>query len=73
MGCRGVTLALGAMLITIPAWAAEVSYNFVACGHSKQTVLEAGPEFTAVGFENWGLVANGTTKDWESATTKCVG
>jgi hypothetical protein len=66
-------LALGAALIALPADAAEFTYNFVACGHSKQTAIEAGPEFTAIGFEQWGLVANSTTKDWENATTKCVG
>lgn len=66
-------LALAASLIALPASGAEVTYNFVACGHSKVTLLEAGPDLTAMGFENWGIVANSTTKEWENATTRCVG
>jgi len=66
-------LGLAACLAALPVSAAEVTYNFVACGHSRQTVLEAGPEFTAIGFEQWGLVATSTTKEWENASTKCVG
>lgn len=68
-----IALALAASLIALPAWAAEVSYNFVVCGHSKVTLLEAGPDLTAMGFENWGIVASSTSKDWENATTRCVG
>jgi hypothetical protein len=70
---RCIPLLLTAVLAALPAMAADVAYDFVACGHSKQTVLEAGPDFTALGFEQWGIVASSTTTDWQNATTKCVG
>lgn len=67
-------LAVVALAALAPlAWAAEASYDFVACTHSKRTMLEAGPEFVAFGSESWGIVASSTTKEWEGATTHCVG
>lgn len=36
-------------------------------------MLEASPEFVAFGVESWGVVASSTNKDWERATTHCVG
>ena len=55
------------------SWAADASYDFLACGHSKSVPLESSAEFTASGAESWGIVASSTTKEWESATTRCVG
>ncbi len=53
--------------------ATEVSYDFVACTHSRQTMLEGSAELTAFGLESWGVVSSSTTKEWENATTRCVG
>jgi len=64
-------LALSAF--TPASWAADVSYDFVACSHSKRIPLEASAEFAAFGLESWGIVASSTTKEWENATTRCVG
>jgi hypothetical protein len=58
----------------VPAsWAADVSYDFVACTHSRRTPLEASADLTAFGMESWGVVSSSTTKEWENATTRCVG
>lgn len=66
--------ALAALtLAAVPAWAVEVAYDFVACSHSTQRMLEGGPDLVAFGTEGWGIVATSTTKEWESATTRCVG
>lgn len=65
--------ALVAALSLAPAWSAEFSYDFVACTHGTQRMLESGPEMVALGSESWGIVASSTTKDWENATTRCVG
>ena len=60
-------------MVGMPAWSAEVSYDFVACSHSTQRMLETGPDLVAFGTEGWGIVSSSTTKDWESATTRCIG
>ena len=70
---RVLASALAMALLSLPAWPAEVSYDFVACTHTRQTVVEASPELVAFGLDNWGIVANSTTKEWENATTRCVG
>jgi len=54
-------------------WAADVSYDFVACTHSRRTMLEGSAELAAFGMESWGVVSSSTTKEWENATTRCVG
>ena len=66
-------LAVGAMAVAQGAWAAEVAYDFTACTHGRHTVLEANADIFAMGFEVWGVVAASTTKEWENATTHCVG
>ena len=53
--------------------AAELTYDFVACGTQRFTLLEGRPEVTAVGSEQWAIVARSATKDWENATQHCVG
>ena len=68
-----VALALSVTLIAIPASAAEFAYDFVACTHGTSKMLESGPDLVALGAESWGIVANSTTKEWENATTHCVG
>jgi hypothetical protein len=55
------------------AFAAEAAYDFVVCSHSKRTMLEAGPDGVAFGFESWGVVASSTTPTFEKASTHCVG
>jgi hypothetical protein len=55
------------------AWGAETAYDFVACGNSKITMLEARADLTAFGVELLGIVATSTTKDLENATQHCLG
>lgn len=63
-----------ALLAAVPAaWAAEFSYDFVACTHSRRIAVESTPDVQAFGFEVWGVVASSTTKEWEGATTHCTG
>jgi hypothetical protein len=69
---RGWTL-IAAAVFAPTAWGADVAYDFVACGNQKYTMLEARPDLTAIGTEQWAIVASSTTKDWESATQHCVG
>lgn len=66
-----MTVAAAACAAT--AWAAEATYDFVACGHQKFNLLEASAGVTAIGSEQWAIVASATTKDWENATQHCVG
>src|SRR6185369_10958292 len=55
------------------AVAAESAYDFVACTHGKGTPIEANGDIVAYAVEGWGVVATSTTKDWENASTHCVG
>jgi hypothetical protein len=67
-------LALVALIaIAGSAIAAEAAYDFVACTHGKRTALEETGDFAAYAVEGWGVVASSTTKDWENASTHCVG
>jgi hypothetical protein len=66
-----IALAIGMVVTT--AWSRDVDYDFVVCSQSKQTLLEASPELVALGVESWGVVASSTTKEFEKATTHCVG
>jgi hypothetical protein len=70
---KRIAWALAAAPGAAPAWSAEASYEFVACSHGTQRVLESGPELTALGLEGWGIVASSTSQEWENATTRCVG
>jgi hypothetical protein len=70
---RPALIALVIAMSAPAAWSANVDYDFVVCTHSKQTVLEAGPNLTALGIESWGVVATSTTPEFEKATTHCVG
>ena len=66
-----VVLAMSAFASA--SWATDVSYDFVACTHARRTMLEGSAELTAFGMEQWGIVSSSTTKEWENATTHCVG
>ena len=68
-----MAFALAAMVTATPAMTAEFSYDFVACTHGTAKMLESGPDLVAFGSESWGIVASSTTKEWENATTRCVG
>ena len=71
---RFAPLAVFALSTFAPtSWATDVSYDFVACTDAKITALEASAELTAFGSESWGVVSSSTNKDWENATTHCVG
>ena len=66
--------AAAALLAAGPAaLAADVPYDFVACIHSRQTTLERSADFATYGLETWGTVATSRTKEWEGASTRCVG
>ena len=69
LGC----VALALMTAVPAAWAAEVSYDFVACTSGRSNLLFGSAEFVATGDESFGVVASSTTKEWAGATTHCVG
>ena len=73
MSRKRMAAAMILALCSAPAWTVEFSYDFVACSHGTQRVIESGPQLTALGTESWGITASSTTKEWESATTRCVG
>ena len=70
---RIVALGLGISAAAFGAGAAESAYDFVACTHTRQTPLEANADIVAFGIESYGVVASSTTKEWENASTHCVG
>lgn len=68
------TLTVLALCAFAPtSWAADVSYDFSVCTHSRTIMLEGSPDLVAFGVESWGVVSTSTTKEWENATTHCVG
>lgn len=76
MNRRSVAMGVLACTLSVAATTAdarEVDYDFTVCGHSRSTVLEAGADLVALSLEQWGIVASSTTKEWEGATTRCVG
>jgi len=73
MRTRWLLWTLAAGLTGPMAWGRDVAYDFVVCNHARTTVLEASADMVALGVEQWGVVASSTTKDWEKATTRCVG
>lgn len=64
-------MVLAAAAAAPGAFGRDIDYVF--CGHGRATMLEASAEIVAFGVEEWGSVASSTTKDWEKATTHCVG
>lgn len=66
-------LAAATAALASGAMAQEMAYDFVACTHSKLTMLESNAEFAAYSAESWGTVASSTTKEWENASTHCLG
>ena len=66
-------VAAATAALAFGATAQEVPYDFVACTHTKVTMLESTPDFAAYGSESWGTVATSTTKEWENASTHCLG
>jgi len=70
----------GARLVIVPllgisptTWAADSPVDFVKCSSSKATSLNVGGDVTAIGMENWGIVASGSSKEFENGSTHCVG
>lgn len=70
---RKLVLGMSLSLSALAALAADAAYDFVACTHSRQMVLEANSDVVAFGMEVFGVVASSTTKEWENASTRCVG
>ena len=66
-----VALAIGTA--ASGTWGRDVDYDFVVCNHARLTMLEANGDIVAFGVEQWGTVASSTTKDFEKATSRCVG
>jgi hypothetical protein len=61
------------VLGAVPASAADIPYEFTVCTHGKPQMLESSGDFTGYAFEGWGVVSSSTTKEWENASTHCVG
>lgn len=72
MATKGFLLVAVAALAP-RAFGAETAYDFVACGNSKITMLEARADLTAFGVELLGIVATSTTKEMENMTQHCLG
>jgi hypothetical protein len=66
-------LAIGLVAFVPTLWAAETAFDIVVCYHAKTMLLEGTADITAVSIEQWGIVANSTTKEFENATWHCVG
>ena len=73
MSIQRMAAAMILALCGTQAWTAEFTYDFVVCSHGTQKLLDSGPELTAVGVEDWGITASSSTKEWENATTRCMG
>lgn len=71
-----VAMVLAASVVSaaaVTAWAKDVEYGGEWCGHSKNTMLVAGPELTAWSNESWGIqTADSTFEPWKLATVHCV-
>ena len=68
-----IWMAAALLVPAAAAFAADVTYDFVACTHSRRNPLEQLADFAAYGVESWGTVASSTTREWENASTRCVG
>lgn len=73
MKTRWTWIAAAIGMLGATAWGRDVDYDFVVCSHGRQTVLESGPNLVALGTESWGVVASSTTREFDKATTHCVG
>jgi hypothetical protein len=70
----GRLAVLAAAALVQGALAAETAYDFVVCTHGKPSVmLEASGDITGYSVEGWGVVATSKTKEWDNASTHCVG
>lgn len=67
------SLLAATALLAFGASAQEVSYDFVACTHGKRTVLEQNADIVSFATEGWGTVASSTTREFENASTHCMG
>lgn len=65
----GFTHLMGAA----PASTAEIPYEFTVCTHGKPLMLESSADLTGYGVEAWGVVSASASKEWENASTHCVG
>lgn len=73
MKIRWTLIAIAVGMAGSAAWSRDVDYDFVVCTHGRSTVLDPGPDVVALGSELWGIVASSTTKEFEKATTHCLG
>ncbi len=71
--CLQVALVAAAATLAQAAPAAESSYDMVVCTHGGGTPVESNGELAAFGVENWGVVAESSNKQWDNASTHCVG
>ena len=69
----GMALAIAIGFADPGTWAREVGYDFVVCSHARHSMLEANADIVAFGFEQWGVVSTSTSREWDKATTRCVG
>jgi hypothetical protein len=71
---KPLVLLVMAMFAFVPSlWAAEAAVDFVKCSSMKVTSINVGGDVTANGLENWGIVASGTSKEFDNNSTHCVG
>lgn len=56
-----------------PASSTDIPYEFTVCTHGKPLMLESSGDFTGYGVEAWGVVSASASKEWENASTHCVG
>jgi len=67
--CMALAIAFGSPA----ALARDVAYDFVVCSHARLDLFESSADVVAFGAEEWGVVASSTTKEWENATSHCMG
>lgn len=68
-----LAVAAALLLLAPAAPAAEAAYDFVVCTHGRGIPLEANADIVAYAVENWGVVASSTSREWENASSHCLG
>lgn len=70
---RLIAVAMAMMAGASAAVAAGTEYGGTACGHTKLTLLQAGPELTVLVSQFWGVqTPSSTFEPWANATLRCV-
>jgi hypothetical protein len=68
-----IATAIAMMAGASAAIGAGTEYEGTACGHTKVTLLQAGPELTVLVTQFWGVhTPSSTFEPWKNATLRCV-